>query len=216
MWSPCCGSKAECRRHQIESESHPKKPPSRSYGPIISRFPINFLSKLMILMVRPQKKTPPGIWQAKEGKGRLGLVSETFEALGKGSEWRCISRPSPPPPSWGVIERPRIVGPAPPAPPHTLCAPSCQLCCAYTCRGQLGYTTCRRGSHHLLIPCWLGGNCVPILKCESLGGKTWETLQKKQRTQTFTWGSGVLEAEGKQVRWGGGWIAGLLKRRRQK
>ena len=97
MWSPCCGSKAECRRHQIESESHPKKPPSRSYGPIISRFPINFLSKLMILMVRPQKKTPPGIWQAKEGKGRLGLVSETFEALGKGSEWRCISRPSPPP-----------------------------------------------------------------------------------------------------------------------
>ena len=33
-----------------------------------------------------------------------------------------------PPPSWGVIERPRIVGPAPPGPPHTRCAPSCQLC----------------------------------------------------------------------------------------
>ena len=109
----------------------------------------------------------------------LGLVSETFEALGKGRELVAVHRQTKPPhpPSWGVIERPRIVGPAPAPPPH-----SYQLCCAYTLQAAVRlYCLQAWMAHHLLISCWggrVGGQMCPDIE------KRW-TLVAWEKMGTF-------------------------------
>ena len=119
----------------------------------------------------------------------LGLVSETFEALGKGRELVAVHRQTEPPhpPSWGVIERPRIVGPAP-APPHT----PTNYAVRTRYRQQFGYTACRLGwpttsSSPAGVAGW-EGKCVPILKSGEpwWRGKKWELSWKVATNEDTT------------------------------